>query len=342
MSISDRLLGLIVALMYGLILAIPLSSCRFQKRLPQSENFEIVKIDKGIYGAIHKVGGRAICNMGIVNLGESTLLFDSFLSPRVTHELLEALKKMGLPEVKYVVNSHYHNDHIRGNQIFDDDVEIISSVKTAELIRSVEPTNLIAEKNTAPAQLAFYDSLYVNFNGDTGSVHYQDINMWRPYYHVLVAENASIKPTLPSNTISDITTIKGQSISVLLVPTEQGHSQGDLYLHIPELNIVFAGDLMFKNIHPFLGAGDLDAWMKTLKKITGLNPKIILPGHGSLANKEDIRKLIDYMKHIQSLVAQGISKGNPPMPSEYRTWLLADFYSLNIQLLTRKNEMQSK
>ena len=99
----------------------------------ESEHFTIEKLDEGVYSVIHKTGGYAICNAGIVNLGDETLVFDCFISPKAAEELKKAAEELSSNKVKYVVNSHFHNDHIRGNQIFTD-ADIISTEKTKELM----------------------------------------------------------------------------------------------------------------------------------------------------------------------------------------------------------------
>jgi glyoxylase-like metal-dependent hydrolase (beta-lactamase superfamily II) len=83
-----------------------------------SPHFTIEKLDDGVWAAIAKNGGYAICNAGIVDLGDATLIFDPFMTPEAAEDLKKtALELTGHP-VKYVANSHYHNDHVGGNQVF--------------------------------------------------------------------------------------------------------------------------------------------------------------------------------------------------------------------------------
>ncbi len=59
-----------------------------------SEHFTIEKLADGIYTAIHKNGGYAICNAGIVKLGNETLVFDCFISPKAARDLKESCRKV--------------------------------------------------------------------------------------------------------------------------------------------------------------------------------------------------------------------------------------------------------
>lgn len=70
----------------------------------------------GVYAAIYIPGGYSICNGGIIDLGDATLVFDPFMSQDATSELKKTAESLTGHSVTYVVNSHYHNDHIGGTR----------------------------------------------------------------------------------------------------------------------------------------------------------------------------------------------------------------------------------
>ena|SRR5688572_14812518 len=84
----------------------------------KSKNFQIKKLSPHVYAAIATDGGGAICNAGVVDLGNEVLVFDPFLTPDAAIELKNFIAKAIKKPVKWVVNSHSHNDHIRGTQVF--------------------------------------------------------------------------------------------------------------------------------------------------------------------------------------------------------------------------------
>jgi len=50
--------------------------------LLQSRHYTLEKLDDGIYAAIQNdEGGYAICNAGIIDLGDKTVVIDPFISP---------------------------------------------------------------------------------------------------------------------------------------------------------------------------------------------------------------------------------------------------------------------
>src|SRR3990172_6492741 len=93
--------------------------------LPTSQHFRLERLADGVYAAIASGSGAATCNAGIVDLGDRTLVFDPFLTPKAAHDLRVAAEQLTGRSVSIVINSHYHNDHIRGNQVFSAETRIV-------------------------------------------------------------------------------------------------------------------------------------------------------------------------------------------------------------------------
>src|SRR5689334_16492060 len=101
--------------------------------LPTSPYFHLEQLAEGVWAAIVARGTGAWGNAGIVALGERTLVFDTFLTSAAARDLRAAAEALTSQPVAYVVNSHYHMDHIHGNAVFDD-ATIIATEKTHERI----------------------------------------------------------------------------------------------------------------------------------------------------------------------------------------------------------------
>ncbi len=110
--------------------------------LLRSKHFQMQRLADGVYAAIASEQGYAACNAGIIDIGDRTIVFDTFLTPEAARDLLRITKQLTTNRIAYVVNSHAHNDHIRGNQVFGPDVDIISSSITREAISRNEPRNI--------------------------------------------------------------------------------------------------------------------------------------------------------------------------------------------------------
>jgi cyclase len=84
----------------------------------RSQHFRLERLADGIYAAIHIDGGWAQSNAGIIDLGDRTLIFDTFINPEAATDLRAAAEELTGRSTVVVINSHSHNDHIWGNQIF--------------------------------------------------------------------------------------------------------------------------------------------------------------------------------------------------------------------------------
>lgn len=305
-----------------------------------SPNFKLIKLSEGVYACIHKLGGKAISNSGIIDNGKETIIFDTFLSPSVAQELIEVVEKLQLSSIKYVVNSHFHNDHIRGNQIFGEEVDIISTKRTAELIEEVEPEQLEYEKEFAQVQFNYYDSLLSTYEGDSTDIEFTKIQMWRPYYEVLSKSHTEIKTRLPNLHIADKKNLDGPERKVQLITKGKGHTESDLILYLPDDRIVFTGDLVFIKSHPYLGHGFPKEHKELLLFINSLEVSTVIPGHGEMGNKNDVnlmRNYIDDVKKIaQTMIDSSMSKKDADkmeIPPEYNDWLFERFFVYNLKFM---------
>jgi glyoxylase-like metal-dependent hydrolase (beta-lactamase superfamily II) len=85
--------------------------------LPESKHFQLQRLTDGVYAAVATERGHAICNAGIIDTGDRTIVFDTFISPDPAKDLLKAAKRLTPQNVIRVVNSHYHNDHIGATKL---------------------------------------------------------------------------------------------------------------------------------------------------------------------------------------------------------------------------------
>jgi glyoxylase-like metal-dependent hydrolase (beta-lactamase superfamily II) len=315
-------------------------SCQQKERVPDSDNFNLVKLADGVYACINKTGGKAICNAGIVDLGDASLVFDPFLSPRVAEELHQTIHALGLPPVKYVVNSHYHNDHIRGNQVFPEDAQIISTTKTAQLIAEKEPQELAAEEGYAPKQLAFFDSLQQNFRGDTLSRDYQSIKMWRAYFEVLTESIGNIKTRVPTSFVDAKKIIEGPERQVTLLTFGKGHTESDLVMYLPDGKILFSGDIVFDGMHPYMPDGFPGAWMNYLDSLQKLEVNQLVPGHGDVTSAMALKQMKNYIGMVeakaQELVDAGLQESavdTVTIPAPFDTWWFDRFFFINMHFM---------
>lgn len=328
-------------LIYSFLLLVMISGCTGNKEAPfSSSNFDLIELSDGVYACVHKLGGKAICNAGIIDNGKETIVFDCFLSPQAASELLLAAESLNLSPVKYLVNSHAHNDHIRGNQVFPKDVSIISTSRTAELTEEWEPEEIKAEQEYAPARFAYYDSLYRSFEGDTNSLEYEDILMWRPYYEVLANSHKEVKTRLPDTFVDEEQNFDGPDRRVKLITKGAGHTESDLILYLPEDDILFTADLIFNDCHPYMAHGSISGLKEWLDYLHSLNAKTVVPGHGPIGTDASIAVMKDYIHTLENLASEMVANGKTveetgtiEIPEKYKSWWFDRFFYYNLKFV---------
>lgn len=308
-------------------------------QIPQSKHFSIIKLDNGVYAAIAKTEGHAICNAGIVDLGDGTVIFDPFMSPEAAKDLKKISYALTGHPVKYVVNSHYHMDHVGGNQVFEQ-AKIISTERTRALMEQWHTKEVGQAKSSAPgilANLQKADTAGMSTFGKTEN------KLWIAYYESLVACADSLKTVLPNVTFKDKYVIKGKLRNAELISLGAGHTESDLFLYLPEDSIAFLGDILFVNTHPWMGDGDDSSWAKCLDSIYQLNISKAVPGHGPIGTRSDAITLKSYFQHIRSTAAT--CKVNDVLPESYNgliigkpfdEWFLSVFFKPNVITLYHK------
>src|SRR5260370_4487482 len=80
--------------------------------------FDIKPVADGVYAAIAKPTYRVNSNTVIILLGDGVLVVDSNSTPSAARSLIEQIRKLTPKPVKYVVNTHFHLDHLQGNQAY--------------------------------------------------------------------------------------------------------------------------------------------------------------------------------------------------------------------------------
>jgi glyoxylase-like metal-dependent hydrolase (beta-lactamase superfamily II) len=229
---------------------------------------------------------------------------------------------------------------VRGNQCFSSDVKIISTKRTAELIREEEPKALAEEKIYAKDLYEYYDSLDRAFTGDTASSEYMTIRLMKPYFEELSQSHLKIKTRVPDTFVENEMSLNGGKIKVSLMDKGAGHTESDLIMYLPEEGILFAGDLVFNEAHPYLGYGYTEELKARLTELEQMKPRIVVPGHGDPGGAETIISTRDYIEDIERIAKEMKETGNTvedinkvPMPEKYKDWIVGNYFYSNLRYI---------
>ncbi|SFC46658.1 Glyoxylase, beta-lactamase superfamily II [Bacillus sp. 491mf] len=294
-----------------------------------SKHFRLEKIRNGIYAAIAKEGSGAAANAGFIDLGDTTIVFDTFNTQQASEDLKYAAEAITNQPVTWVINSHWHGDHIRGNQTFKDST-IISSEMTYDKMKTTHPSRITKQKNDIHGLRNYIQSLQnqVTQTYDMNLEH--QIN----FLSELEISLPTLELVLPQQTFKDEVMFLGTKRSAKLFTLGGGHSLCDAMLYIPEDKVIFMGDLLFVDCHPtFFEESNPQNWIRILKEVERMDIDIAIPGHGSVGTKLNFLQIIDYIHNLTVTAQKHNEIETIPLPNDYKNWPSPQIYHQNVKTL---------
>ncbi|MBL0386917.1 MBL fold metallo-hydrolase [Tumebacillus sp. ITR2] len=304
-----------------------------------SPYFQLQEVAHGVYAAIMVRGTGASSNAAIVDLGDRTLVFDTFYTPQAAADLRRAAEQLLQRPVSLVVNSHGHFDHVFGNQVFTDG-EIIATVDTREFM-AVRSAALIEYAKSNPEYL---DQFAQEIEQETDPANRAQMQDRLSDMRVFDAALPTLEPRLPTLLFEHELTFHGKNRTATLITYGGGHTPSDAFLYLPDEKLALMGDLLTVQTHNQFMHGDVHEFVQNLKRIEELPIDIAVPGHGPVGSMEDIRTMRLYFEELlqrsDELHAQGVSPeeaADLPIPDKYVAWDVPSLYGVNLhQLLQQK------
>jgi len=289
----------------------------------------------GVHAAIAVDGGAAISNAGIVDLGDYTVVFDSFLTQQAAMDLCAAAECLTGSRVEYVINSHYHNDHIRGNQVFTQ-ARIVATSKTREWIAAKGEEDMRLDSEDAPKELQALET------GQDATMQHE-IATWTGYYRGIMESLPTLELRLPNLTFDTKMVFHGTHRSAEAVTYGGGHTESDAILYLPDERIAFLGDLLFAKTHPWLARGDPAELVRILEKVETLGLEIVVPGHGPVGTADDLAVMRQYVTDLEKVAGEVVKAGGSEeeaaqkeIPSHFETWRFRCFFAPNMRFLYQR------
>jgi glyoxylase-like metal-dependent hydrolase (beta-lactamase superfamily II) len=235
--------------------------------------FTLKPLGHNAYAAITLAGAGAGGNAGIVIGDDGVLVIDSFQRTDPARVLLAEIRKLTPLPAKYVVNTHYHYDHVMGNEVV---AEAGATILAHENVRDWIHTenlkffgaNITAEQKNAVAALAGPSLVY-------------------------------------SNGI-DIFLGKRQIAARFFA----GHTGGDTVLFDPESNTLFCGDLFWRHTLPNTIDATTSAWIETLDAMIQHHPTAqFVSGHGDVGTVDDVKAFRGYLADLRQWISEARAAG---------------------------------
>jgi glyoxylase-like metal-dependent hydrolase (beta-lactamase superfamily II) len=309
-----------------------------KRQSPDWKHFRIEEVADGVWAVIHIDGGAAIGNAGIVDLGGRTLIYDSLFSPQAAEDLRLVAEALTGRPVDWIINSHWHNDHIWGNQVFGSETDIVSTHETRRLIIATKGHGAYDEfMASAEANL---ESMRAQFEATEDESQRRELALWIDYHQAVVDLRPILQIRAPNLTFEQRMVFYGTDRSAELIDFEGGHTESDSVLFLPEEGIAFMSDLLFIGFQPYLGGGHPDRMLSILEAVSELRPKLLVPGHGPVGTPDALKVMGEYVRTLDGLARDMVARGEPEanidemaVPEPFEDWLFSAFFPVNMHFL---------
>jgi len=263
--------------------------------------FILYELASGVGDAVSLPGSHAGGNTGFVVGKDAVVVIDSFQTEAAAQALLATIRKTTAVPVRYLINTHYHLDHVAGNNLFAQAGAVGMAQENVRTWERSENLKFFGDKIT-PEQKQMVASL-----------------------------------GLPMLTYKDGVKLGlgGRLIEVQVFP---GHAGGDSVVIVPDADVVFTGDLFWDHTLPNLIDANTAQQIATNGAFLKDYPHAtFVPGHGEVGHAADVLAFRDYLAALRQAAADARAARKsgqvltdavlPILKQKYGEWGYADYFA---------------
>ena len=236
------------------------------------------KVTENIYcffGAlenISKENGANMVNSCYVKTKKGFVVIDSGPTFSYAQQAYRQMQKIAPLPVKYVINTHDHDDHWLGNSFYKSKGALLIGSRTYA-------QNVVVGMQTRVERI-----LGKKIYGKTKIVKLDKV----------VDQN--------------LTLTLGDDVFEIQQPLALAHTQGDLLVYVPNKKALFVGDLVFNGRLTSLRDGSIVGSLKALDIIDAYHAKHIITGHGYQSDENTTHEFRVYLTKIKNQVLEAIEE----------------------------------
>lgn len=284
-----------------------------------AEEFSIRRLSDGVEAIVRNdpPGFAVESNSGVIECRDQLVVIDAQSNEATTRRVLAAIRKHSKKPVRYVINTHWHDDHIVGNQVYREafpNVKFIAHEESLVYLPADGKKNRDKFHHALPDAVAALRKTLESGKSGTGkpltdeqrASLASDIRLAEGYLSV----PDDFTPVLADVPVSDKLEIRDPGCSIDVLALGSAHTTGDLVVHVAD--VVFVGDMIGWPV-PLVGAEQsrVREWSSTLKRVRDLNAKVIVPGHGPvLRDYTHLDRIATLMTAISQRVDDARARGD--------------------------------
>ncbi|MFF2015097.1 MBL fold metallo-hydrolase [Paenibacillus sp. NPDC058177] len=305
-----------------------------------SEHFRLNHIADSVIAAIAIPGTGSLGNAAIIDLGDTTVVVDTFSTIQAAEDLKAAAEYLTGNPVSYVINTHWHSDHTSGNQVFIPTAQIISTSTTREIMNSFSRDRLTKYKENMDQMYQAIDELEEQIQQETDEKLKREMAWENASDREFMKMLPNLVHSLPTITFDQQMTIHGSNRSIQLITFGGGHTQSDAIVYIPEDKIAIIGDLVLSKHHPVLTHANPQEWLNILEQVELLDVETIVPGHGEVCSLHELHEVKGYITNIMKIVTEAVQSNRSideiEVPKEYHDWYFTTYFKTNLSKVHAK------
>jgi glyoxylase-like metal-dependent hydrolase (beta-lactamase superfamily II) len=258
---------------------------------PLVQENKTIKVSDHVY-VIPDGRVNLVPNIGIIVGTRATLIVDAGMGPKNGETVLRELAKISKNQELYFTTTHFHPEHMTGGQAFPANTIVIRPEAQQEEVERKQP------------------EFIKNFSRRT------------PEMKALLQD---VKPRSPDIVFDREARLDLGGVTVRLLWLGPSHTRGDNFVLVEGDGVLFTGDTVINRFFPIFPDADASGknWLSILDQLDELRPNKIVPGHGDVAGATLIGAEREYLKAVQSRVAE--LKGQGKTADETAKMLSAEF-----------------
>ena len=284
--------------------------------------YQRVRVSDGIHAFIEPFGHAIVSSNTVAIVGEDAVaIVDTGHHPRLARAIAAEIRALTSKPVRYVVNTHWHNDHVSGNSefaaAFPGAIFVAHTFTSAVMDKDIRA---FQGPNCAPFLRNQSQPLRDTLASGKGSDGTPLTDARRKRLEQFIAEAdagtaecAEFRYRGVDLTFDDKLVLKLGKRDVELIHWGRGNTAGDIVAWVPDAKVLAAGDLV---VHPFPFATQsyISEWAAVLKKLEATPFEAMVPGHGPVMR--DRKYLGEIRQVMESIMTQARAAYRPGMTAE--------------------------